>query len=134
MTTELSECLERLGVKQPAAISVGGKNINGGGDKLKLHSPIDGSLTASFPLAKVEQVHAVVDPAVDAFRQWRDVPAPRRGELVRQYGEILREHKSDLGMIVSWEAGKITQEALGEVQEMIDICDMAVGLSRTIAG
>ena len=134
MTTELSECLERLGVKQPAAISAGGKTVNGGGDTLTLRSPIDGSLTSSFPLAKVEQLHEVIDPAVHAFHQWRDVPAPRRGELVRQYGEILREHKSDLGMIVSWEAGKITQESLGEVQEMIDVCDYAVGLSRQLYG
>ncbi len=134
MMNNLSECLDRLGVKKTAAISASGRAIEGGGDPLKVHSPIDGSLAVSFPLAKVEQVSHVVEPAVDAFRQWREVPAPRRGELVRQYGEILREHKSDLGMIVSWEAGKITQEALGEVQEMIDVCDYAVGLSRQLYG
>ena len=75
-----------------------------------------------------------VERAEQAFRAWRQVPAPRRGELVRLFGEELRRHKAELGELVSWEAGKITQEGLGEVQEMIDICDFAVGLSRQLYG
>ena len=75
-----------------------------------------------------------VTRAEHAFEVWRKVPAPRRGELVRQFGDLLREYKADLGELVSWEAGKITQEGLGEVQEMIDICDFAVGLSRQLYG
>ncbi len=81
--------------------------------------------------AEVEQQ---VGRAERAFEAWRKVPAPRRGELVRQFGELLRQYKADLGELVSWEAGKITQEGLGEVQEMIDICDFAVGLSRQLYG
>lgn len=79
-------------------------------------------------------VAAKVERAEQAFRAWRQVPAPRRGELVRLFGEELRRHKAELGELVSWEAGKITQEGLGEVQEMIDICDFAVGLSRQLYG
>ncbi len=75
-----------------------------------------------------------IERAEQAFQTWRSVPAPRRGELIRLFGEVLRQHKADLGELVSWEAGKITQEGLGEVQEMIDICDFAVGLSRQIYG
>lgn len=84
-------------------------------------------------LGKAETT-ARIDQAQSAFEAWRSVPAPRRGELVRLFGEVLREHKADLGELVSIEAGKITQEGLGEVQEMIDICDFAVGLSRQLYG
>ena len=104
------------------------------GPTLEVHSPIDGSLLASFPGASPGEVADVVEAAVEAFSAWRSVPAPRRGELVRRIGEQFRRHKSDLAALVSWEVGKITQEALGEVQEMIDMCDFAVGLSRQLYG
>ncbi|NWL80656.1 aldehyde dehydrogenase family protein [Pseudomonas taiwanensis] len=99
-----------------------------------VHSPIDGSRIGTVRLEGRAEVEAKIARAAEAFQAWRKVPAPRRGELIRQYGEVLREYKSELGELVSWEAGKITQEGLGEVQEMIDICDFAVGLSRQLYG
>jgi len=101
---------------------------------LAVHTPIDGSRIGSVALQGAAAVEQAVGRAERAFQAWRAVPAPRRGELVRQFGEALRAHKADLGELVSWEAGKITQEGLGEVQEMIDICDFAVGLSRQLYG
>ncbi len=99
-----------------------------------VHTPIDGSAIASVHLESKVQVVAKIDKAAQAFQAWRNVPAPRRGELIRLFGEVLRENKAALGELVSVEAGKITQEGLGEVQEMIDICDFAVGLSRQLYG
>lgn len=99
-----------------------------------VYTPIDGSQIASVKLLGKAETVACIDHAQRAFDAWRSVPAPRRGELVRLFGEVLREHKADLGELVSIEAGKITQEGLGEVQEMIDICDFAVGLSRQLYG
>jgi aldehyde dehydrogenase (NAD+) len=104
-----------------------------GGDHA-VHSPIDGSQIAAISLESAEAVPGKVALAHQAYLAWRDVPAPRRGELVRLFGEVLREYKTQLGELVSIEAGKITQEGLGEVQEMIDICDFAVGLSRQLYG
>ncbi|NBA98045.1 aldehyde dehydrogenase family protein [Pseudomonas sp. R5(2019)] len=97
-------------------------------------TPIDGSQIGSVKLENKAQVLARIEQADKAFQAWRVVPAPRRGELVRLFGEVLREYKAQLGELVSIEAGKITQEGLGEVQEMIDICDFAVGLSRQLYG
>lgn len=97
-------------------------------------SPVSGEKIASVEVASVEQAGKAIDAAHQAFLLWRAVPAPRRGELVRLLGEELRAHKADLGRLVSIEAGKITSEGLGEVQEMIDICDFAVGLSRQLYG
>ncbi|MDF9618972.1 aldehyde dehydrogenase family protein [Pseudomonas entomophila] len=116
--------LERLGVAAAAHTQ---------GDH-PVHTPIDGSQIASVKLLGKADTTARIDQAQQAFEAWRKVPAPRRGELVRLFGEVLREHKADLGELVSIEAGKITQEGLGEVQEMIDICDFAVGLSRQLYG
>ncbi|WP_300652826.1 aldehyde dehydrogenase family protein [Pseudomonas sp.] len=99
-----------------------------------VHTPIDGSQIGSVSLEDRAAVLTKIERAEQAFQAWRTVPAPRRGELIRLFGEVLRKHKADLGELVSWEAGKITQEGLGEVQEMIDICDFAVGLSRQIYG
>lgn len=99
-----------------------------------VHTPIDGSQIASVTLLGKDQTVACITQAQQAFEAWRSVPAPRRGELVRLFGDVLRTHKADLGELVSIEAGKITQEGLGEVQEMIDICDFAVGLSRQLYG
>ncbi len=116
--------LDRLGVN-PALYQNG---------KVPVHSPIDGSRIAAVNWEGAAEVEQHISRADHAFELWRKVPAPRRGELVRQLGDILREYKADLGELVSWEAGKITQEGLGEVQEMIDICDFAVGLSRQLYG
>ena len=99
-----------------------------------VHTPIDGSQIASVSLESKAQVVDKIERGHNAFLAWRTVPAPRRGELVRLFGEVLRAHKAQLGELVSIEAGKITQEGLGEVQEMIDICDFAVGLSRQLYG
>lgn len=101
---------------------------------LAVHSPIDGQLIGRVKEHTIEDVGVQIQQAEVAFKAWRQVPAPRRGELVRILGNVLREHKEDLGRLVSLEAGKITQEGLGEVQEMIDICDFAVGLSRQLYG
>ncbi|MCV2890785.1 L-piperidine-6-carboxylate dehydrogenase [Ruegeria aquimaris] len=104
------------------------------GGKIRVTSPIDGSLLGEIREMPVCEMDAVLSRAKSAFKDWRTVPAPRRGELIRLLGEELRAAKDDLGALVSWEAGKITSEGLGEVQEMIDICDFAVGLSRQLYG
>ncbi|WP_113911890.1 aldehyde dehydrogenase family protein [Roseovarius dicentrarchi] len=104
------------------------------GGTLAVHSPVDGSQMAKLVETKAADMDTVIANANTAFRAWRQVPAPRRGELVRLLGEELRAAKDDLGALVSWEAGKIVSEGLGEVQEMIDICDFAVGLSRQLYG
>jgi aldehyde dehydrogenase (NAD+) len=104
------------------------------GDALVVHTPIDGGEIARVAVSGADAVEAAVAGAEAAFLAWRSVPAPRRGELIRLLAEELREHKEMLGRLVSIEAGKILQEGLGEVQEMIDICDFAVGLSRQLYG
>ncbi|KAA3654252.1 MAG: aldehyde dehydrogenase family protein [Proteobacteria bacterium] len=97
-------------------------------------SPIDGGEVARIALASPATMDAAITRSVEAFAQWRRVPAPRRGELIRRFGEILRTHKRTLGALITLEAGKISAEGEGEVQEMIDICDFAVGLSRQLYG
>ena len=124
LAAEADALLDRLGV--PPARRTGGT--------LAARSPVDGSTLALVPEATVAEAEAAIAQAQDAFAVWRDMPAPRRGELIRLLGEELRAAKADLGRLVSIEAGKIVQEGLGEVQEMIDICDLAVGLSRQIYG
>ena len=122
--TEAAEVLGRLGVDR--ALWTGGPRA--------VRSPVTGEIIADVhdtPLAAVAQT---IETAHEAFRAWRNVPAPRRGELIRLFGEELRAAKADLAAVVTLEAGKITSEALGEVQEMIDICDFAVGLSRQLYG
>jgi aldehyde dehydrogenase (NAD+) len=116
--------LDRLGVPADAF----------GWSGLPAHSPITGELVAEVRTTTAAGVKDAVGRAAAAFREWRAVPAPRRGEFVRLIGEELRTAKSDLGMLVTLEAGKIVSEGLGEVQEMIDICDYAVGLSRQLFG
>ena len=101
---------------------------------LEVFTPIDGSKLASVKTHKPQDVDAVIVRSCEAFKLWREVPAPRRGELVRLLGNTLRAHKEQLGALVSLECGKVFQEGLGEVQEMIDICDFAVGLSRQLYG
>src|SRR5882762_9512373 len=106
----------------------------GSGKALKSISPIDGQPLASVRTATPEQYEHVVQRAREAFQQWQSVPAPKRGEIVRQLGNALRDAKHDLGRLVTLEAGKIVSEGEGEVQEMIDICDFAAGLSRQLYG
>ena len=98
------------------------------------YSPVDGKLIASVNAADAKTYEAVIKKAQEGFLEWRTWPAPKRGEIVRQIGEALRENKEPLGKLVSYEMGKSLQEGLGEVQEMIDICDFAVGLSRQLYG
>ena len=107
--------------------------VESSGDRI-VRSPIDGAEIGRVAYDAVASIETKIAHSVAAFRAWRDVPAPRRGELVRLFGEELRANKEALGRLVTLEAGKILQEGLGEVQEMIDICDFAVGLSRQLYG
>lgn len=102
--------------------------------ELKVYSPVDGKLIASVYQASEKDYEKVIKAAEKAFKEWRMIPAPKRGEIVRQIGNRLREYKEPLGTLVSYEMGKSLQEGLGEVQEMIDICDFAVGQSRQLYG
>lgn len=108
-------------------------SIIDGGD-LDVKSPIDGNSVARVKMHSADEVNSAIANSVEAFKTWRDIPAPKRGELVRIFGNKLREYKEPLGKLVTIECGKIYQEGLGEVQEMIDICDFAVGLSRQLYG
>src|SRR5882724_6440968 len=104
------------------------------GGTLVVRTPVDGMEIARLKTHSASDIQATIRKGVKAFESWRQVPAPRRGELVRLLGEELRAEKKNLGRLVTLEAGKILQEGLGEVQEMIDICDFAVGLSRQLYG
>src|ERR1700739_4908357 len=107
--------------------------VNTSGDHAA-RSPIDGAEIGRVAYDDATSVERKIASSVEAFKAWRDVPAPKRGELVRLFGEELRASKDALGRLVTLEAGKILQEGLGEVQEMIDLCDFAVGLSRRLYG
>lgn len=115
-------------------VSTGTQWFDGQGPVYASHSPADGMLIGSVSSADAAAYEKVVKQAEAAFKEWRNWPAPQRGEVVRQIGEALREKKQALGQLVSYEMGKSLQEGLGEVQEMIDICDFAVGLSRQLHG
>jgi len=104
------------------------------GEALEVRSPIDGAIIAEVTTDTPESLNRAIDAASNAFSTWRSVPAPRRGEAIRLLGEALREHKEELAQLVTLECGKIIEESRGEVQEMIDICDFAVGLSRQLYG
>ncbi len=106
----------------------------GSGEKIESASPIDGKVLGAVQQVTPEEYDRIVDRAQAAFLKWRQVPAPVRGETVRQFGDALRKHKAELGALVTLENGKIRAEGEGEVQEMIDICDFAVGLSRQLYG
>jgi len=121
---EAASLLEKMGVS--SSLYTGGN--------MPSFSPVTGQKVADLKTVSVAEVAKVVEKADAAFKAWRLVPAPRRGELIRLLGEELRAFKTDLGRLVSLEAGKIPSEGLGEVQEMIDICDFAVGLSRQLYG
>ena len=114
--------------------STGSQWLTGSGNYLASHSPVNGQLIANAEVSTAQNYGQVIQTAQQAYAAWRTWPAPRRGEVVRQYGNLLREHKNALGHLVSYEMGKSLQEGLGEVQEMIDICDFAVGLSRQLYG
>jgi aldehyde dehydrogenase (NAD+) len=131
----IKEILTRFGIEEiNSGASMGGKWLKTRGEKIDSYSPVDGSLIASVNSATEADYEAVVLKGQEAFKEWRTFPAPRRGEIVRQLAEKLRFHKDALGKLVSYEMGKSLQEGLGEVQEMIDICDFAVGLSRQLYG
>lgn len=127
--------LKELGIAEMnSGVSTGSVTLPGSGQKMESYSPVDGSLIASCTSASREEYELLIEKAQEAFRVWRMWPAPRRGEIVRLIGEKLRMHKRALGELVSYEMGKSLQEGMGEVQEMIDICDFAVGLSRQLYG
>ena len=115
-------------------VSTGNKWIASKGEIINSFSPVDGKLIASVSSTDKESYEQVINTSTKAFKEWRMVPAPKRGEIVRQIGEALRHYKEPLGKLVSYEMGKSLQEGYGEVQEMIDICDFAVGLSRQLHG
>ncbi|MBK5269444.1 MAG: aldehyde dehydrogenase family protein, partial [Bacteroidia bacterium] len=110
-------------------VSTGSQWIHSAGLKIESFSPVDGKLIGTVTATDKESYDKVIITAAEAFKMWRLVPAPKRGEIVRQIGEALRHYKEPLGKLVSYEMGKSLQEGYGEVQEMIDICDFAVGLS-----
>ncbi|MGN5235706.1 L-piperidine-6-carboxylate dehydrogenase [Rhodococcus sp. SJ-3] len=116
------------------AVQKCGATLPDGDGALAATTPIDGTELAQLEPHTAAQIDAAIHAAADAFEQWRNVPAPVRGRLVRRFGDLLVEHKHDLAEIVTLEVGKIPSEALGEVQEMIDVCDFAVGLSRQLYG
>ena len=133
-TFGIQEALAQLGLKEMnEGTSTGSINFSNG-DVLESYSPVDGKLIGKGKCRTAEDYERVMTSATEAFKSWRTVPAPKRGEYVRQFGDKLREHKESLGKLVSYEMGKSYQEGLGEVQEMIDICDFAVGLSRQLHG
>jgi len=136
MNTDIQSILNKLGIKESNAAFSTGSNWGGesNAETLKSFSPVDGKLIAESRIAIPADYESIIDKAQSAFTDWKTVPAPKRGEIVRQFGDALRENKDALGTLVSYEMGKSLQEGFGEVQEMIDICDFAVGLSRQLYG
>ena len=130
----IKEALEALGIQDKNNGTSTGNNHFSNGEIIESYSPVDGKLIAKVKSTTKEDYEKVMKTASEAFKTWRKIPAPQRGEIVRQFGEKLREKKEALGKLVSYEMGKSYQEGLGEVQEMIDICDFAVGLSRQLHG
>ena len=128
-----TDFLKRLGIEDTNLGGFGGEWV-GSGPELEVITPIDGSRIATVQQVTEEEYDGIVDRAHAASLEWRTVPAPKRGDLVRQLGNRLREFKSDLGQLVTLEMAKIIAEGEGEVQEMVDICDFAVGLSRQLYG
>lgn len=131
----IKKVLRELGITPShAGVSTGSKWISTKGKAITSSSPVDGQVIGKVATADKKSYEQVVKASLTGFEAWRKVPAPRRGEVVRQIGEALRAKKESLGLLVSYEMGKSYQEGLGEVQEMIDICDFAVGLSRQLYG
>ncbi|MBS1549912.1 MAG: aldehyde dehydrogenase family protein [Bacteroidetes bacterium] len=130
----IEDALKNLGIsKENLGVSTGGAFF-ANGDTIESFSPTNGEIIAKIQCGSVEDYRLLIEKAKNAFQEFRLMPAPKRGELVRQFGQKLRLYKEDLGKLVSYEMGKSLQEGYGEVQEMIDICDFAVGLSRQLHG
>lgn len=135
LKSEMEAVLRQLHIAPIShGVSTGSESWKPVGARLESYSPVDGELIGSVVQASSEDYDKVMKKAQEAFLAWRSWPAPARGEVVRQFGEALRRYKEPLGKLVSYEMGKSLQEGLGEVQEMIDICDFAVGLSRQLYG
>jgi aldehyde dehydrogenase (NAD+) len=132
----IQSLLTKLGIKAlNESVCTGTQWITSiGSESREIKSPVDGNVIAAISFATTTEYERVTKVALSAFDYWKNVPAPKRGEIVRQIGNKLREHKEDLGQLVSYEMGKSLQEGWGEVQEMIDICDFAVGISRQLYG
>ncbi|MBA6151762.1 L-piperidine-6-carboxylate dehydrogenase [Gelidibacter maritimus] len=130
----IEKALKELGVKDINDGTSTGSNNFSNGEVIESYSPVDGKLIGKVKTTSKEDYEKVMEASTSAFKAWRDIPAPQRGEIVRQFGNKLRELKEPLGKLVSYEMGKSLQEGYGEVQEMIDICDFAVGLSRQLNG
>ena len=135
MSKEIRSILSKLEIKpQNLGSAFGDQWLQSTGRFIPSLSPVDGAVVAEVQLADGETYEKVIYQAEQAFESWRQMPAPQRGEIIRQFGNELRVFKHELGTLVSYEMGKSLQEGLGEVQEMIDICDFAVGLSRQLYG
>ncbi|WP_026703910.1 L-piperidine-6-carboxylate dehydrogenase [Flavobacterium soli] len=130
----MTEALKELGIKEINEGTSTGNNWFSNGELLESFSPVDGQLIGKVKTSAAADYEKAMQTATEAFKTFRVMPAPQRGEIVRQFGEKLRQKKDALGKLVSYEMGKSLQEGLGEVQEMIDICDFAVGLSRQLHG
>lgn len=131
----INEVLKKLKISElNDGVSTGNHTLKSSAAVLESFSPVDGKLIAKVSSCDKDSYEAVITKAQEAYAVWRNMPAPKRGEIIRQMGDALREHKEALGTLVSYEMGKSLQEGYGEVQEMIDICDFAVGLSRQLYG
>jgi aldehyde dehydrogenase (NAD+) len=131
----INDILQQLNISADnSGVSTGTVWLPATGEYIQADSPVDGKVISKVKTASRADYDTVIDTATAAFKEWRLWPAPRRGEVVRQAGEALRKNKEALGRLVSYEMGKSLQEGYGEVQEMIDICDFAVGLSRQLYG
>ena len=126
--------IKKLDIKNEELGCSTGSKWFGTGELISSISPVDGKTIGKIKTGSKEDYETIINTAKEAFIKFRKIPAPKRGELVRQFGEKLRNNKQELGTLVSYEMGKSFQEGLGEVQEMIDICDFAVGLSRQLHG
>jgi aldehyde dehydrogenase (NAD+) len=135
LQAEIKDILGQFGIQENnSGASTGTQWINTTGARIASVSPVDAQVIANVTMATPAEYHQVIEKAQAAFVEWRKIPAPKRGEIVRQLAERIRFYKEPLGKLVSYEMGKSLQEGLGEVQEMIDICDFAVGLSRQLYG
>jgi aldehyde dehydrogenase (NAD+) len=135
LQAEIKDILGQFGIQENnSGASTGTQWINTTGASIASVSPVDAQVIANVTMATPAEYHQVIEKAQAAFVEWRKIPAPKRGEIVRQLAERIRFYKEPLGKLVSYEMGKSLQEGLGEVQEMIDICDFAVGLSRQLYG
>ena len=130
----IKSLLTKLGITENNKGCSNGIEWFGSGELINSHSPVNGSLLGKVQVGNKKDYNKLMNEAENAFKSFRKIPAPERGNLVRLLGNKIRENKAELGELVSWEMGKSLQEGLGEVQEMIDICDFAVGLSRQLYG